>query len=60
MMKRLFFHWLLSVLIIGTVIAIRYAQGYRFSRLTIVKGTGLLSANSFPNGASVYVNGKFN
>lgn len=45
------------LLITGTVIAIRYAQGYRFSRDRFVKSTGLLSANSFPNGASVYVNG---
>ena len=47
----------LCVLIAGTLIAIRYAQGYRFSRQTVMKSTGLLSANSFPNGASVYVNG---
>lgn len=45
------------LLITGTVIAIRYAQGYRFSRERLVKATGLLSANSFPTGASVYVNG---
>ncbi len=57
-MKRLFFTLAtLAILIIGTVIAIRYAQGYRLSRLTVMKSTGLLSANSFPNGASVYVNG---
>ncbi len=45
------------LLITGTVVAIRYAQGYRFSRQRLVKSTGLLSANSFPTGASVYVNG---
>lgn len=48
----------LLVLIAGTIVAIRYAQGYRFSRQTVVKATGLLSANSFPTGASVYVNGE--
>lgn len=46
------------LLVIGTVVAIRYAQGYRLSREKFVKGTGLLSANSFPNGASVYINGE--
>lgn len=45
------------ILLTGTFIAIRYAQGYRLSRQQFVKPTGLLSANSFPNGASVYVNG---
>lgn len=47
----------LIILIAGTVVAIRYAQGYRFSRQAVMKSTGLLSANSFPNGASVYLNG---
>lgn len=45
------------LLITGTLIAIRYAEGYRLSRQQFVKSTGLLSANSFPNGASVYING---
>lgn len=45
------------LLFTGTVIAIRYAQGYRLSRQQFVKSTGLLATNSFPNGASVYING---
>jgi hypothetical protein len=47
-------------IILGSLIAIRYAQGYRFSlsRNNIVKGTGLLVANSFPSGAEVHINGK--
>lgn len=58
MNKRVLFS-LLSLVVIGTgtVIAIRYAQGYRPSRTGVVAPTGLLSANSFPNGASVYING---
>jgi hypothetical protein len=40
----------------GTFFAIRYAQGYRPSRDGL-KSTGLLNANSFPTGASVYING---
>jgi hypothetical protein len=49
----------LSALIIlsGTLIAIRYAQGDRISKKG-VQGTGLLVANSFPTGAEVSVNGK--
>lgn len=41
----------------GTVAAIRYAQGYRPTRTGQVRSTGLLNANSFPTGASVYING---
>ena len=47
-----------SLLLAGTLIAIQFAKGYRFSRQGILQGTGLLAANSFPNGAQVYVNGK--
>ena len=42
----------------GTVVMIRYAKGYRPTRAGTIKGTGLLSANSFPTGAEVYINGK--
>lgn len=35
---------------------IRYAKGYRPTKNGMVKGTGLLSANSFPTGAEVYIN----
>lgn len=41
---------------IGTFFMIRYAQGYRPTRTGTVRGTGLLSANSFPPAAEVYVN----
>jgi len=37
---------------------IRYAQGYRPTKTGTIKGTGLLSATSFPPGAEVYVNGR--
>jgi hypothetical protein len=50
---------LFSALIIlaGTILAIQYAQGkYRFTQDGLSKETGLLSANSFPTGAQVYIN----
>jgi hypothetical protein len=37
---------------------IRYAQGYRPTMTGSLKGTGLLSANSYPSAAEVYVNGR--
>lgn len=42
----------------GTYLMIRYAQGYRPTKAGTIKGTGLLSANSFPTAAEVYINGK--
>lgn len=42
----------------GTFLMIRYAQGYRPTKTGTIKGTGLLSANSFPTAAEVYINGK--
>lgn len=42
----------------GTYLMIRYAQGYRPTRTGTIRGTGLLSANSFPTAAEVYINGK--
>ncbi|MBP9700675.1 PEGA domain-containing protein [Candidatus Woesebacteria bacterium] len=56
--KRVFFTLLSAVVIVvGTVIAIRFAQGYRPTKQGVLSPTGLLSANSFPNGASVYIDG---
>lgn len=54
--------WTLFALVsisLGTAIAIRFAQGYRPSRETLVAGRGLLVANSTPTGARVMVNGRF-
>lgn len=45
------------VILFGTAVAIQYAQGkYRFTKDGLSKETGLLSANSFPTGAQVYIN----
>jgi hypothetical protein len=52
---------LFSALVIftGTILAIQYAQGrYRFTDEGLSKETGLLSANSFPTGAQIYVDDK--
>lgn len=51
----------LSALIIlgGSYLAIMYARGnYRFSGEKILPESGLLSANSFPTGAQVYIDGE--
>ncbi len=45
-----------SVIILGSVVAIRFAQGYFHHGIS--QGTGLLAANSFPPGAEVLVNNK--
>jgi hypothetical protein len=43
----------------GTIIAIKFAKGYRPSFKTgRMEGTGLLAANSVPRGASVFINNK--
>lgn len=42
----------------GTILMIRYAQGYRPTTTGTIKGTGLLSANSFPTAGEVYINDK--
>lgn len=44
------------VVIVGSIVAIRFAQGY--FRHGLQQGTGLLAANSFPPGAEIYVDGK--
>jgi len=42
-----------------TVLTIKFAKGYRPSLKTkALQGTGLLAANSFPRGASVFINDK--
>ena len=49
----------LLVIVGGTLIAIQYAKGsLRITRSGIVQGTGLLSANSYPTGAQIKINGK--
>jgi hypothetical protein len=47
------------IIIVGSIVAIQFAQGYRFSRKGNLQGNGLLVANSFPAGAEIYVNEKF-
>jgi len=43
----------------GTFFAIKFAKGYRPSlKSKALEGTGLLSVNSFPTGASVFINQK--
>ncbi|HZZ98920.1 MAG TPA: PEGA domain-containing protein [Candidatus Saccharimonadia bacterium] len=57
--KRFLITFLTAVVIIaGTLVAIQFAKGYRPGQKGILQGTGLLAANSFPNGAQVYLNGK--
>lgn len=47
------------LLIGGTILAIQFAKGYRVNlKQKKVVGNGLLVANSFPTGASVYINDK--
>jgi hypothetical protein len=47
-----------TVIIIGTLFAIRFAKGQRPTADGIVRDTGLLDANSFPTGAQVFIDGK--
>ena len=58
MKKLLIFLSTLVFILGGTYLMIRYAQGYRPTRSLAIRGTGLLSADSFPTGAQVYINGK--
>ena len=46
------------VIIGGTYVVIQLAKGYRPTVNGNLQGTGLLAANSIPNGAQVYLNGK--
>lgn len=46
----------LLVIVIGSVLAIRYARGsWRLTKDGMVANTGLLNANSFPTGAQVFI-----
>ncbi|MBP7768451.1 PEGA domain-containing protein [Candidatus Woesebacteria bacterium] len=58
--KRVLYTFIsILVIVTGTVVAIQYATGsYRLTNAGIVKGTGLLAANSFPTGAEVLINDK--
>lgn len=48
-----------GIILIGTILAIQYAKGsIRISKKGVQQDTGLLSANSFPTGAEVFVDGK--
>ncbi|MBI5151076.1 MAG: PEGA domain-containing protein [Candidatus Pacebacteria bacterium] len=47
-----------SIILVGTYVAIQFAKGYRPTKNGNITSTGLLSANSFPNGAQMYLNGK--
>lgn len=53
----IFFATILFILV-GTYFVIRYAKGDRLGQAGVVKGTGLLAANSFPTGAQVYIDGR--
>lgn len=45
-----------AFLLVGTIIAIRFAQGYRYNlKSQTLEGNGLLVVNSIPKGASVYI-----
>jgi len=47
------------IIILGAFLAIRYAKGgFRMTEGGIAGGTGLLSVNSFPTGAEVFIDGK--
>lgn len=57
---RLIYTLVSALIIIGvSFAAIEYAKGnYRITREGFIPNTGLLSANSFPTGAEVYVDGR--
>lgn len=48
----------LTFVVSGTLIAVKFGSGYRPGNETFIRGTGLLSANSFPSGAQVFIDGK--
>jgi hypothetical protein len=58
--KRVLYTFLSFVIVfLGTLLAIQYAKGnFRLTNDGLLKGAGLLAANSFPTGAEVFVNGK--
>lgn len=45
------------VILLGTLLAIQFAKGYRPNRQGVFQGTGLLSLSSVPTNALVYING---
>ena len=51
MKKLLIFLSTLVFILGGTYLMIRYAQGYRPTKTLTIRGTGLLSVDSFPTGA---------
>ncbi|EKD79980.1 MAG: hypothetical protein ACD_40C00230G0001, partial [uncultured bacterium] len=57
-LRLLIFLMTLAFVLGGTILMIRYAQGYRPTTTGTIKGTGLLSANSFPTAGEVYINDK--
>lgn len=57
--RLLYTFFSLAVILTGTFVAIQYAKGnFRLTREGFVPETGLLSANSFPPGAEVLINGR--
>lgn len=57
--RLLYTFFSLAVILTGTFVAIQYAKGnFRLTRDGFVPETGLLSANSFPPGAEVLINGR--
>jgi hypothetical protein len=49
----------LLVIVVGSYFAIQYARGnWRITKEGVVSNTGLLNANSFPDGAQVYIDDK--
>jgi len=47
---------ILTLILLGTVVAIYYARGYRPNGINKIEGTGILSVTSKPDGAKVYIN----
>lgn len=48
-----------TFILVGTFLAIQYAKGnYRLTQQGFAPNTGLLSANSFPTGAEVYIDNR--
>ena len=62
MNSRLYITLIIAIfLICVTILAIRWAQGYRYNlKKQTMEGNGLLVVNSIPKGASVYIDDKLN
>lgn len=58
LIRTLTFFGTILFILFGTYLVIRYAKGDRFGKTGIIEGTGLLSANSYPTSAEVYLNGR--